>query len=167
MESRLDLLIMCVNEAVDAISFHINTHGNHSAIFSAVNLAIKRIESALAECPADDPRKNELNIKLKTMNEYAKVFGPEGGIYSNLQYALEFRERDELDEFDIDEIKDIIEEIKDNDNIYDKLAVGIFAVLVGEEYKELAIDMLKHYLQASTECILISNREVMDMLNRL
>ena len=167
MASRLELLILCANEAVEDVSFHLNTHGNHSAVNSAAKYAASCIEKAIAECPADDPRINELNTKLATMNEYAKVYGPEGGIYSNLQYALEFKERDELDGFDIDEIKGIIEEIENNDNIYDKLAVGIFAVLIGEDYKELAIDMLKRYLQAGIECILISNSEVTDMLNKL
>ena len=167
MASRLDLLILCANEAVEDVSFHLNTHGNHSAVNSAAKYAASCIEKAIAECPADDPRVNELNTKLATMNEYAKVYGPEGDIYSNLQYALEFKERDDLDEFDINEIKDIIEENKDSINIFDKLATGILSTLAGEEYKNLAIEMLEYYLQTGIECILISNSEITEMLNKL
>lgn len=167
MPSEKEILIFQANEAIEDVNFHIRMEHGDSAIISAVKNAITYIERAIEACPDNDPYKKELFDDLAKMNEYSKFYGSESSLYINLRNAVYFRKRDELDEFDIDEITDIVNEIKESDNINDKLAVAILAELLGEEYKGLATEMIQEYLYSNESNIFISREEIVSLYNKL
>lgn len=167
MPSRLDQLIMCADDAIESVDFHRRMQHGNNPVYSAAQYAITCIKNAIEECPREDPRHNNLTTKLYLMSEISNAYGPQSGLYNNLQYAISFTQHDELDEFEIDEIKNTIEEIKDSVNIFDKLAVGLMASLAGNEYRELALRMLSEYWQTEIENVFISRKEIAEIYNRL
>lgn len=167
MPNDKEILIFSVNEAIETVYFNIKMDNGDSVILSSINFSITCIDRALEIISDNDPDKKILLEKLWLMNEYQKAYGQDSYLYINLRNAISFKQRDELDEFDIDEIKDIIEEIKDSDNIQDKLAIAILASMLGKEYKTIATETLREYLNSGANNIFISQNEIISMYNNL
>lgn len=166
MATEREILLFQVEDAIESLEFHIRMDHGTCAVQSAVDYALSTIKNVVSKLPNDDPCLVYLFQKKELVQEYEEVYGvsPESQKYNNLRTALCFRDRGELDQFDIEEATELIEEVKDSDNYYDKLAVGIIASLLGGEYAPLKEPMITEYLQSGSSTILISNDDVKEML---
>lgn len=162
MATEREILLFQVDDAIESLEFHIRMEHGTYAVQSAVDYALLTIENVVSKLPNDDPFLVDLFQKKELVHEYEEVYGvsPESQKYNNLRTALYFRDIGELDQFDIEDAVELIEEIKDSDNYYDKLAIGIIADLLGEEYALLRNQMIDEYLMSGSSTILISNDEI-------
>ena len=146
------------------MQFQIRQQCGDSPVQAAIKDALTAIELAVSKLPDNDPCLVDLFQKKELLKEYYDVYGMtlESQKYLNLRRALNYKDSGKLDKYETEDAIELIEEIKDSDNYYDKLAIGIIADLLGEEYALLRNQMIDEYLMSGSSTILISNDEIIN-----
>lgn len=162
MATDREILLFQVEDAIETMQFQIRQQCGDSPVQAAIEYAMLTIDNAVSRLPNNDPCLVDLFQKKELLKEYYDVYGmsPESQKYLNLRRALSYKDSGELDEYEAEDAVELIEEIRDSDNYYDKLAVGIIADLLGGEYTELKDQMIDEYLMSGSSTILFSNDEI-------
>ena len=162
-ENEMYLRILTAEDAIKDVNFHINQNHGDSAIISAIEYAILCVESLSTYCNSSSEAKSVYEC-LKLLNFQLEGYKDSNRIYKYLRQAVEISESNSLDEYMLEEISDIIEEIKGSNNIFDKLAIAIFYINLGEEHYTEATKLLQEYLNSHNINPFITNKKLYQIL---
>lgn len=160
--------IIMARSAIEAVDFQVQQDQSDAAIESAIEYAIICIEAALPHCTDENAEyKQPLSDCLLQMKSQLKAYTDDSHLYINLRNAIGFSNRTSLDEFDIDNIICMTDDIKDSDNIYDKLALAILYSCLGSECYPDAIELFKEYLNSNKDNPFISQGKILSLLEKV
>lgn len=160
--------IIMARSAIETVEFQIQQDQSDAAIESAIEYAIKCIEVALPYCTDENAEyKQPLSDCLLQMNAQLKAYTDDKHLYINLRNAIGFSNRTPLDAYDIGDVICMMDDIKDSDNIYDRLALAILYSCLSSECYPDAIELFKEYLNSNKDNPFISHEKIRSLLKKV